>query len=100
MTPILSIVLGVDKRRGEEEPIEVLRIHWALDELPTRATFFTLIEEAYGEIELPYFPFFSYVAIETENRRARVVCEEPVDEPYNVGLALWNGILAATTGDG
>ncbi len=93
-----SLFLGIDKRRGNEEPVPVLRVDWTGDEFPSRADFFDSIEQAYGTIELPFFPSGAWVVVETAQRRETVVAAEPVDEPYVIGLALWNGALGAMAG--
>jgi hypothetical protein len=98
MSLALSLSLGIDKRRGNEEPVPVLRADWAGGELPSRADFFDSIERAYRTIELPFVPSGAWVVVETARRRETVAAAEPVDEPYVIGLALWNGVLGATTG--
>lgn len=98
--PVDALSLGVDKRRGEEAPVEVLRVAWTKGGLPSRDAFFDLIQGAYGKIELPYFPSNAFVVVETETRRETIVCGEPVDRPYWVAIALWNGFQTAMAGEG
>ncbi len=78
--PILRLVLAIEERRGEEEPLPVTRIEWGADELPSRAYFFTAIELAYGSIELPYFPSAAWVEITTAFRSFHFEAAEPKDE--------------------
>lgn len=100
MVPILSLALGVEKRRGKEKPVEVLRVEWTGGEAPRPSELFEAIEEAYASIEPPYFPSIVYAIVTTAKRREVVACGEPVDALHSVGIALWNGIVVATTGSG
>ena len=94
---VLCLTLGLEKRLPNGVPVAVMRETWGPDEPPRRAGFLTLLGEAYGEIELPFFPHRAWVEATTARGAVRAEACDPEDEA-RVGAARWDAVVVAVAG--
>ncbi|GEM_PF-2378597 len=94
--PIHRLVLGIEKRRGGEEPAKVLDAEWDGDGLPSRFDFHEAVDRAYASIDLPFFPSSAWVTVVTATTSVRIETSEPQDQAM-VAAGLWTAVVTTAS---